>query len=271
MRRARDNGLLKNENGDLIGINLGADYCAEHEWGIKDLKRLFGIKGEGYGLAKRTMTEIPMHNNYRTCKTEVGVYLIETKKELILMVGTTPPEKADEKSMARYELSHWDDKLSTAWDERSFGISARSPEDKAAVKRIYDAIQGGDLAIWLGGGGVFQNAGLVLAIASKVPADKAKQLSDADHDAEKLQKASDATGICQRLKDAGRHYFACSPRWPHAGEKKKTKHPVVYWLNPMEQDKNNYGWFTVEDLDKWIKNEGPIPMSDKEKANRNRR
>jgi hypothetical protein len=31
-----------------IGFNLGSDYVAEHEWGIKDLCRIFGIVGPEY-------------------------------------------------------------------------------------------------------------------------------------------------------------------------------------------------------------------------------
>lgn len=54
MRRGRDQGLFfpmvaDDTNADQpIGFNLGSDYVAEHEWGIKDLCRIFGIVGPEY-------------------------------------------------------------------------------------------------------------------------------------------------------------------------------------------------------------------------------
>jgi hypothetical protein len=32
MRRGNEGQFLQNEDGSLLGINLGADFCAEHEW-----------------------------------------------------------------------------------------------------------------------------------------------------------------------------------------------------------------------------------------------
>ena len=43
MRRGYNSELIKDEQGQLLGFNLGADYCAEHEWGIDKIKRCFGI------------------------------------------------------------------------------------------------------------------------------------------------------------------------------------------------------------------------------------
>jgi len=37
-----------------------------------------------------------------------------------------------------------------------------------------------------------------------------------------------------------------------------TEHPVIFFLNPKDQVNNNHGWFTVEDLDKWISGTGPV-------------
>lgn len=260
MRRGSDNGLLKNENGHVIGINLGADFCAEHEWGIKGLRQMFGMKDTGHGIDKRTAHEIPSRRNWNTGQTETAVHLIETKKETILLVGVDKPEKTDAKNMCRFELSRGDynkDNLLTAWDERSFGVSGTTIEQRAAIKAIYEAMQGGDFAMWVGGGGVFQNGGLVLAIVSRLPADKLKVMRDADLDREALQKAADATGIAAKLKAAGKNWFALSPKWAKEFKDCKSKHDVIFWLNPMQQDIHNFGWFTVEDLELWADNKGP--------------
>lgn len=67
----------------------------------------------------------------------------------------------------------------------------------------------------------------------------------------------------KKLKEANCRYFACSPKWSHeikstADGEIKTKYPVIFWLNPMEQDRNSYGWFTVENLELWTQGKGPI-------------
>ena len=63
MRRGRDNGFLYDTDGTtLTGVNLGADYCSEHEWGIKGIQASFGIEladDKKLGLEKRTITTLP--------------------------------------------------------------------------------------------------------------------------------------------------------------------------------------------------------------------
>lgn len=270
MRRARDNGILRDDNGNLVGINLGADYCSEHEWGIKELRAAFGMKDTGYGLAKRIAHKVPTIENWRTGQKEVSVHLFEKKDQVILLVGVTKPEKLSKDELRNYYLDRSDydgDKLLTAWDSKSFGINAKSESDQLAVKAVYNAIQTGDLAMWIGGGGVFQNGGLVLTVASRLPEDKVKAIKEADLDYERLQKAADKTGIAKRLEKAGKRYFALSPKWAREihstrnGEV-KTKYDVIFWLNPYEQRIHDCGWFTVENLEQWITNEGPCMKKD---------
>lgn len=260
MRRANDNGLLK--DGDkLIGINLGADYCAEHEWGIKGLRQSFGMKDSGYGLEKRTATLVPQARNWKTMQNVLGVQLLETKKETILIVGVG--DEVEAKNVGQYlELGRYDDRLVTSWDEKSFGINAQKKEDRQAVIALYNAILRKDIAIWTGGGGVFQNAGLVIAIASAIPADKAKMLYDADVDKENVRKAGEETGIAKKLEKAGKKWFALSPSWlPEnmvtVNGPRKSAYKVMFWLNPQEQNIHEAGWFTVEELEQWISNQGP--------------
>jgi hypothetical protein len=84
-----------------------------------------------------------------------------------------------------------------------------------------------------------------------------------------LTKAAEKTGIAARLKKASEKsgitsylrpftYYALSPRW-----KDETKKEVVFWLNPCSQDRFNFGWFTVKDLDDWIAGTGKVPKHDK--------
>ena len=78
-------------------------------------------------------------------------------------------------------------------------------------------------------------------------------LYDVDKEDYELQKAVDKTKIVETLKKANKEYYALEPRFFDG--------VLKFWLNPKEQSKYNYGWFTVDELLLWTKNEGPIMMS----------
>lgn len=265
MRRGRDNGLLKDDNGKVIGINLGADFTAEHEWGINKLQDLFGISESGFGIERRTITKIPNGKRWFSNNEEINfVKLVDTKKHTVLIVS----ERVNEEHFNLKDCyldyrPKGSEELLTAWDEKSFAISGVSKEQREAIREMYNAMQRKDLAIWLGGGHVFQRAGLVVAIASIIPADRKQMMYDADVDRDKLTKAADKTGIASRLEKAGLKHFALCPKWKNEAHREvSSKYNVVFWLNPMEQRLNNSGWFTVENLDEWIEGNGPVPKKE---------
>ncbi len=298
MRRGRDNGWLLNEaSGDLLGINLGADFCAEHEWGIKRLKQLLGVPGadeeERYSDRRKTdyggvygIERRRCKNPHKDCialkEDDDTLNLIVTGAYTIKHLLETPLEKRYSGEWVFYK----GDEMVTAWCEDGLIVRVKGEKNFAKLRQIHEALLKGECAIWLGGGGVFQNAGLCIAIINRIPEHHLKSMRDGDMDVEKLNRAAEATGIRQKIDEAneqwqkmqevesGRHcydrkwgYFALSPRWAHKEEKKKTKHPVVFWLNPMQQDQNEFGWYTVEDLEQWLEGKGPIPKK-KEKKRR---
>ena len=126
-------------------------------------------------------------------------------------------------------------------------------EDKAEIDVLVEAFLNNDIAFWIGGGGPFQNGGLCIAIASRLPEDFKQSMLDSDKDIIALKSAADATGIEKILTDAGRKWYALSPRW-----KDEAKKEVKFWLNPQEQNKYEAGWYTVDELKQWAKSEGPV-------------
>lgn len=298
MRRGHDNGWLINpDNKQLVGINLGADFTAEHEWGTKRLKERFGIADcdiSKFGLAKRQITkanEKELHfyaddkNALLVCESSWEWernpearrdYLLNKCSELTIY----PPSRLF-KSKDKKEKENAD--IATAWDEATFGIRVQGTKNISFLKYLYEQFATKNIAIWQGGGGLFGNAGLIIGIVDRVPADSAKIMADADEDYYKLQMASEKTGIKAKIdainekhhNETGRWgndpfgYYALKPAWKNGACERKSAHPVMYWLNPQQQDKVNFGWFTVEDLEQWLQGEGPIPMK-KEKTHERR-
>lgn len=291
MRKGKDNSVIVNENGgQFIGINLGADYCTEHECGIDGIKKAFGMPEVGkrpfqhqpkligqpippFGLERRRITMVPD----TLTLTEHTIQPIKDKK--------LPPSDKEPEQMKVWYLEfrryprhrdspieinrellpiHEFQEISTAWSGEDFGIVfSCDAEELGNFQELWDAFQRKDIIIGVFGGGPFQNGGLTIAIASRVPEDVAKAMYDADEDHYNLLIAAEKTGIQARLEEAGKQYFALSPKWAKDIEGSETTYDVVFWLNPEEQRQYNACWCTVEDLDAWIKNEGRIIKSAK--------
>lgn len=259
MRKGNHNAFVSNEDGTFVGVNLGWDFTSEHEWGIKGLKRDFGIEGVKDGLLKKRLgieacrvTVLPPH--FKLFEKKGFTYLVSdhyraedeaTKKDLDRMI---------EAYWTTYQKDAEEIVLQTAWDGDSFGIAAKGKEGRKYLKELYKAFDTNDAIITFGqDGNLFSNAGLMLLIASRLPQDYIDSCKEADLDQIALTKASDKTGIHKRLEKAGLRYFACSPRWAN-----DEKTEVKYWLNPMEQKIHNSAWLTVAELDEWIAGKGPV-------------
>lgn len=269
MRRGQDNAWMEDENKQMIACNLGADFTAEHEFGIKDLFQTLGVSNdEGIVGIERYRIRDP--------KMDQIAFIEENKNRaaLICLKYQCDMKYLAEQKLDNYchgELSFWpkDKELTTAWDGNSFGIRVQRPVNIKRIKRLYEAIKNKNAAVWLGGGHVFQNAGLVIGIIDAIPINLKQKMHDAHVDTKRLYDASEATGIVQKIDaineckgnfnvewETPLGYYSLKPGW--INDKSKSKYPVMFWLNPREQEKNQSGWYTVEQLEQWIKGEGPV-------------
>ena len=251
MRYANNPEVMK-INNEFVGIDLGADFCAEHEWGIKGIVREFGVDGNKVGIDGRMVTVVPKSLVYTDITYE------KQKCHLLVLI---PYYKDDFKissdilkswELYPYPLKEYD--ITTAWDEKSFAILV-TDKYKNELKELYNAFLNLDVAVGIAPSEAFKNGGLKFCIKSRLPKETIQSIKDADLDYLALQKAVEKTKIKKILEKAGKKYFALSPRW-----KDDNKKEVIFWLNPMEQDKNNCGWFTVDDLKDWTNGKGKIPM-----------
>ncbi len=280
MRRGNQIEIVRISDQKVSAVSLGSASTAEHEWGIKRLKEHFGIAQEltrfNAGLQYRRVTCAPeqryQYGNKLYCqdftlklrdpktrrlkgvKTSGLLFYhdINDTSQVDKYIGTPPGE------MTPYSQENL---YCGAWSGEDFGLMVPR-EERDVVTDLLSALQNQDACIWLGGGGVFRNAGLCIGIVSRMPDETFETWKKIDNEALDLEDAVDKTGVLKRLADAGIRYHACSPRWKLTSTKDgvvETVHPVMFFLNPYGQDINNYGWFTVEQLDQWIDGTGPIP------------
>jgi len=276
MRAGRDNGWLLDEEGRTVGINLGADYCSEHEWGIKGTRQAFGLTPDEdvstVGIDRRTMTRLPPPCTWRSEHNE-SIYFEKTKKRpptaALIFSDHGHAKNLAEGALGKAKINHnelflsdpdsrWSKgrecNLATAWSEGDFGILVRDKDYCNRLQEIWNSMQKMDIAIWVGGGQMFQNAGLIVAIRSRCPQEGIVKMLEADKERFALKKAAEESGIFDLLKTADKRWYALSPkRW----NPDKPAEPL-FWLNPCEQQKYCSGWFNLDDLRAWAEDKGRI-------------
>lgn len=325
----RDPGL---DDTVTAGVCMGYGMCAEHEYGIKDLNRAFGIGQETgvLGLGGRKMTRHPDPRNllWFDNGTECGlVYESMLAYKLDGVMKTA--EGADMRLTARYKdgsgiavlsvehvnyagmtmfesdrmpdlgirplaqsmgfvdpgtgrrvyrkprnkaekarLAESNEGIRSSWSDRDFAVIGCGTEARHAVGMLRDALVRGDLILSMGAGKVpFAKSCLNLMDIKAVPGWFLQDCVDKDVDHNTLVAAVKETSIEERLRNAGRRYYALSPEWIVPSDNNgliglvKTECEFRFWLNPMDQKENRHGWFSLYDLEDWIDGKGVIPMN----------
>jgi hypothetical protein len=275
MRRANSSIAVLVDVQNVL-LSFGYDYCAEHEFGTARLQQAFGISGDKNDLTIQ---------RYAVTRT-ANLHLIEAEvvsedwsarkpkklkhKRLFLLGGDEEPyNQTMEEFVTGYRDSHPKPNMPQAhWDEGAFLFSVpMGGVDEEAVRSIHQALLDHDALIYLAGSSnLIGGSGLVIARRSTIPKELTDQMEEAFRDQKALADASEATGIRTRVEEwsrgkgaFGKGYYALSPSWAAGDQRAKTKHSVIYFLNPADQQNNNFGWFTVEELELWMKGKGPIP------------
>lgn len=288
MRRSQDrnNIILEDAEGQPYGVFLAADYTSAHEQGIEYLQLMFGIDRTIPGIPGRTIqrshpaiAELVAKLRIETPESQKGRRRYQDLAIPMLVVGRdTFNEKMLLLQGYNRGLDDSDLEMIGAFSNNSFAIAAYTDRAKIAISEIKKGLETNDLIIMMGGGNSnpFARGGLVIARASKIPAEQANITLEADLEANRLDAAAVATGIKEKLdgqphnhgRIAIKRYFALSPAWANDKNLKgrTTNHLVIFFLNPSNQSENNYGWFTVEELELWLEGKGPIPKTAKARS-----
>jgi hypothetical protein len=255
---------IKNDSNNVY-VAFGADYCAEHEWGIDGIHSSLDCFDKEINGPERYLIKNPDNVHIMNLKFSKNKIFYN---KVILYGGN--PLYTKEEEIRIVIRDHYHNSITSMWDGKAFCFSVDDDTKEAKnLRLVYDAIKGYNAVLFMGGNGVFSNSGPVIARYSTIPIEIKKKIKDQHIDAIKLKQTSEETGIVERVNKGikgifgeGAPYFALSPAWLNNNEK-NSKYKVHYWLNPTNQNKVNYGWFTVEELDEWIKGTGPIPKINK--------
>lgn len=257
MRQSFGGTIIYNKNNELIGVNLGAEFCAEHEWGIRRMCNRLGIANNNavVGVDRRKITN--------GTSVDGGLVKIKKKKYFYIYSANINHLMGEEKKTLQNILDSLGMYLGEAtlekygfmsfWDEGGFQVLF----DEKYIEfgeELLGAIKENDALIYVGESkSPFIRSGLHIVILSKMDKEKINEMKEKDEDKNKLIECAANTGIHEILRKAGKQYFALTPQW-----KNDEKKEVVFWLNPMQQHLYNFGWFTVKELQLWAKDKGPV-------------
>lgn len=252
--------IIYSEDKEFCGIDLGADHCAEHEWGVKELQESFGIPTDAIGIKAYTITRCPENLGFKK-------FVVRKKRYAALYSCKYMEDKTWSqfiKDAEVYPYSGIDSGyINAAWCSDQF-IIVVSQEHIDELQEMYNCMKSLDMTMGIGfSGNPFKNGGLIfLKLSSFSEENKAKMLKE-HLEQIALQSIVTATGIEEKLEKAGKRYYALKPNWRKGfyfdeGKELESKYDVVFFLNPREQGVNNFGWFTVENLLDWIDGKGPI-------------
>jgi hypothetical protein len=258
MRRSfNDTDFIKDDNKRIIGVNLGFDFCAEHEVGIKGLYRSFGMKlKDELGFESKRNTLVPQRLFY---------FLEKGSAVLVFNPYAESPKNLEWVMKHDLYLRNHDgvDKVAGAWDEESFGLHVPSAQN-GVPKMLYDAFQAKNGVITLSrSNNPFAGSGLMLLDYTKIPEEAKIKAREDDksyrEEQRKFRQMEKESGVYELLENSGKRFF-------YLGVQKLDKDgQPLWWLNPYDQQTYSWGWYHTEDLKKWANNEGPVVEKKKDR------
>jgi hypothetical protein len=259
-------------DGNVIGIALGADFTAEHEWGIKDMLNQFNcdsisLKDKVY-KAKKTF----LLGNLRVANISTGIRTnkdssklkIHKEKGRVYLYMDTNHYLGSEKSLAQYfdwYMYDRDTDIQGAWCDSDFVARTTNKEIVNVFEDLVAAEAENDLFI-----GMFPELmrnGLLIVRASSIPEESKESIIQKQKNEIECYSRMFDSGIEKILEKAGKKFFALSPSITSEKGMKTAydEYPpdtLIFWLNPYDQQKYSHGYYTVEDLKDWAQDKGAV-------------
>lgn len=266
MRRAYNNVYVIKDDNTFYGVSLGYDFCAEHEWGTQRMKTKFGIDTNKMGVEGRSITkgEVMFMNDGKTC-------VLTSRKPW--SSWETPKENITVSDLLPYDLKNLYKDIESAWDEGDFCIVTKDKTLFNFMEELNEAFKNNNIVIGVINSELlsFANASLSILIKDKLPKSIVDSMYSVDKAAVDLVEYEKKIGVTKLKEDTrgngykgDKYFLACSPRWidyddiEYREKRKKelgTKYDILYWINYSDDD-DNYGWYNVEDIIKWLSTPG---------------
>lgn len=168
--------------------------------------------------------------------------------------------------------------ITGAWDNKEFFVRALGDEARRNLSDVFNAFLACDVAISTTRDLTpFGRGGLSVVIPSRMAQADLDRLRDMHADRDLLDATFRASGI-PGLFVPGPHNgqifgpharpscFALKPEWTSDYIERRKEYPTIkpteddirIFLNPMNQQYCNYGWFAPEDIRRWFDGEGPV-------------
>ena len=170
MKRCGSTPTWEITNKGVKSLCLPSDACAEHEFGIKGIKTLFGVNTSPllFGVDRRKASCVPT------------VHFQQSEDVIAaLLVGIQPPKNNNILTNLPLCFAGFNrPDLAGAWDEESFGIVACGKKQIYYLTQLHTAILAMDIAFILRSN-LFGGA-LNIVIASRIPNHERVWLENAD-------------------------------------------------------------------------------------------
>lgn len=147
--------------------------------------------------------------------------------------------------------SYWSERPESHWGSDEFMFITTGRENCAVMQEVYNQIIAGNAYYGVKTESNPFSRSSPCLIASEISEIEKETISKEWQDIRVFAKELLALGIYDKLKQSGKRYYALSP-------KKKEDGSLIFWLNPQEQNRYNSGWFTLEQLNQWAENSGPV-------------
>jgi len=259
------------QRGVLLGLSLGFDKRAEHVEGISPLLVKLGVQLPLFpvGLEDRQVKQAPPTLRFSTYQWvpkdkrrgsyPAALLILASCAEGDLAAQTVPEAEI----VGRYDLGFLSEAsrrlpsvpehdLVAAWGAEGFAVHVRGERNIEMLERLYEAIVSRDVAV-LAPAKHSGTGPVRLLLASQMTVEDQAQLVAADQEYRELMRAVLATGIFPRLAQFDRGFRSLTPAW---FDEKQDE--VIFLLEPDFPNAFNSGWFTLEELDDWTRDRGPV-------------
>lgn len=262
MRNGHVNGFIE-ENGIIIGYNLGYGFIGEHQFGYDPLAHKLHILPDTdihHGINTRiaSMKNVP-YTYFAADENYKFIRLFNDKDEDFdyKYACFIIPEYQRFIDEIPNELKLINNHTQTAaWSDTEFGICV-TRENKDKLDIIVNSLLNDNIAFMYDSTAIgakiikpHKNVGLCLIRSEILTEEQKDKLLQLDTDREDLFTTATSTGIHTILKNANKEYYALVPAFEN--------NILKFWLNPHQQDKYNSGWFTVDELKLWAEDKGPV-------------